>query len=101
MAQTILLLCCLLACLLATTVHCETVLRLDSLAWTLTNANGSIVLNTTVPAYPVEVLRANGVIGDPLYRYQPTSASMGLDVECELAAAARTAAAILIPWLVG
>eukprot|EP00775_Hariotina_reticulata_P003140 gene3140-3417_t len=48
---------------------CETILRFDRREWTLTNANGSIALQTSIPAYPLEVLRANGVIGDPLYRY--------------------------------
>lgn len=46
----------------------ETVLPLDGKAWTMTNVNESISLNTTLPAYALEVLRAAGVIGDPLYR---------------------------------
>jgi hypothetical protein len=68
MAQA-LLLCSLLASLLIATVNAEAVLSLDGMPWTLTNGNGSISLSTTVPAYPLEVLRSNGIIGDPLYRY--------------------------------
>ncbi|KAF6261504.1 glycoside hydrolase superfamily [Scenedesmus sp. NREL 46B-D3] len=64
-----LLLCSLLASLLSATVKAEAVLSLDGLPWALTNGNGSISLKTTIPAYPLEVLRSNGVIGDPLYRY--------------------------------
>ncbi|KAF8058425.1 hypothetical protein HT031_005549 [Scenedesmus sp. PABB004] len=47
----------------------EAVLPLDGREWRLTNGNGSVSLTTTLPAYPLEVLRANGLIGDPLYRY--------------------------------
>eukprot|EP00878_Enallax_costatus_P005743 GHUV01006021.1.p1 GENE.GHUV01006021.1~~GHUV01006021.1.p1 ORF type:complete len:795 (+),score=131.60 GHUV01006021.1:561-2945(+) len=63
------LLCSLMAAWLLAAVHGAEVMRLDSKAWQLTNGNGSIALSTTIPAYPLEVLRTNGVIGDPLYRY--------------------------------
>uniref|UniRef100_A0A383VKX2 beta-mannosidase n=1 Tax=Tetradesmus obliquus TaxID=3088 RepID=A0A383VKX2_TETOB len=64
-----LLLGSLLATLLIATVKAEAVLNLDGMPWTLTNGNASISLTTNIPAYPLEVLRSNGVIGDPLYRY--------------------------------
>lgn len=35
----------------------------------MTNGNGSVSLNTHVPAHAVEVLRKAGVISDPMYRY--------------------------------
>lgn len=70
MARALLLSGCM-ALLLATAVHGAEVLRLDDKAWHLANGNGSISLTTSLPAYPLEVLRSNGVIGDPLYRYQP------------------------------
>lgn len=46
----------------------ELVLSLDSKDWTMVNENGTLSLTTNVPAYPLEVLRSQGVIGDPLYR---------------------------------
>lgn len=48
--------------------HAELVLTLDSKDWTMGNENGTLSLKTNVPAYPLEVLRSQGVIGDPLYR---------------------------------
>jgi hypothetical protein len=47
----------------------ELVLTLDSKDWTMMNENGTLSLKTNVPAYPLEVLRSQGVIGDPLYRW--------------------------------
>lgn len=47
----------------------ELVLTLDSKDWTMVNENGTLSLKTNVPAYPLEVLRSQGVIGDPLYRW--------------------------------
>lgn len=44
------------------------VVRLDTQQWRLTNANESISLPTTVPNYPLEVLRVNGIIQDPNWR---------------------------------
>ncbi len=45
----------------------ELVLTMDSKDWTMTNENGTLALKTNVPAYPLEVLRSQGVISDPLY----------------------------------
>ena len=42
--------------------------NLSSRQWVLQNSNRSITLHTTLPAYPLEVLRVNNVIEDPLYR---------------------------------
>lgn len=44
------------------------VVDLGSETWTLVNGNGSISLNTTLPAYPLEVLHKQGVIEDPMWR---------------------------------
>lgn len=60
-----------LVCLLLLAYSClgaTTVLDLSSKDWTLRNGNGSIALRTTLPAYPLEVLRSAGVVQDPLYR---------------------------------
>jgi hypothetical protein len=56
-----------LACLCFAT-HAAQIVRLDTQQWRLTNANGSISLPTTVPNYPLEVLRVAGVIQEPNYR---------------------------------
>jgi hypothetical protein len=48
--------------------HGELVLSLDSKDWMMVNENGTLSVTTNVPAYPLEVLRSSGVIGDPLYR---------------------------------
>lgn len=60
----------LLLCVVAAVgkVNAELLLSLDSQDWTLTNENGTLSLTTNVPAYPLEVLRSQGVIADPLYR---------------------------------
>lgn len=71
--RRVLLISSWLGLLLSTAVHGAEVLRLNSRDWQLNNGNGSISLQTTVPAYPLEVLRAHGVIADPLYRLVPTT----------------------------
>ena len=58
----------LLGAAFASLAHAELVLTLDSRDWTMGNENGTLSLKTNVPAYPLEVLRAQGVIEDPLYR---------------------------------
>lgn len=46
--------------------------------WILQNKNRSLSLPTTLPAYPLEVLRANNIIGfDPLYRWDVVTAHAG------------------------
>jgi hypothetical protein len=55
-------------CALASVVNGELVLSLDSKDWSMANENGTLSLKTHVPAYPLEVLRSQGVIQDPLYR---------------------------------
>jgi hypothetical protein len=56
-------------CALASVVNGELVLSLDSKDWNMGNENGTLSLKTHVPAYPLEVLRSQGVIQDPLYRW--------------------------------
>jgi hypothetical protein len=56
-----------LACLCLVTQAAQ-IVRLDTQQWRLTNANESISLPTTVPNYPLEVLRVNGIIQDPNWR---------------------------------
>lgn len=48
--------------------HAAQIVHLDKQNWRLQNANQSISLTTQLPAYPLEVLRANGVIKDPNWR---------------------------------
>lgn len=48
--------------------HSQEVLDLNPQQWSIINKNGSLKLNSTLPAYPVEVLRADGVIKDTQYR---------------------------------
>jgi hypothetical protein len=45
-----------------------TVVNLGAETWSLVNGNESISLTTTLPAYPLEVLYEQGVIGDPMWR---------------------------------
>lgn len=61
----LLLLCC---AAWASQAAAELTLSLDSKDWTMVNENGTLSLKTNVPAYPLEVLRSQGVIEDPLYR---------------------------------
>lgn len=52
-------------------IQCTECFAIDSLSgrqWVLQNSNKSISLTTTLPAYPLEVLRLNKVIENPLYR---------------------------------
>lgn len=41
---------------------------LNSNIWRIYNENGSIGVTSTLPAYPIELLRAKGIIADPQYR---------------------------------
>jgi beta-mannosidase len=63
------LLQCLLALGVLWTAAATVSVDLGALEWRMTNGNGSVSLNTTVPAHAVEVLRREGVIFDPMYRY--------------------------------
>ena len=37
--------------------------------WTITNGNGSMTLDSSVPGYALEALQAAGKVGNPLERY--------------------------------
>lgn len=63
--KQLVLLCLACLCLVSQAAQ---IVRLDTQQWRLTNANGTISLPTTVPNYPLEVLRVNGIIQDPNYR---------------------------------
>lgn len=50
--------------------NAKSVINLGSQTWTVENGNRSISASTTLPAYPLEVLREQGIVEDPLYRYR-------------------------------
>ena len=56
-----------LACLAASCAHASVTLDLSGRRWSITNGNGSVEFASSVPAYPLELLRAAGDIPDPLY----------------------------------
>jgi len=47
----------------------QQVVDLGQSSWLVENSNGSVKAWTKLPAYPLEVLRASGVIDNPLFRY--------------------------------
>lgn len=51
----------------AVTARTSTVVGLSDLIWKITNGNGTVKLESPVPAYPLELLRERGDIPDPLY----------------------------------
>lgn len=62
------LLLVLLASAFCLSAQAVQIVHLDKQTWRLQNANDSVSLETKLPAYPLEVLRVNGVIQDPNYR---------------------------------
>jgi hypothetical protein len=46
----------------------SSIFDLSGRQWTLQNSNRSISASTTLPSYPLEVLKTKGVINDPLFR---------------------------------
>lgn len=48
----------------------QSTINLSELKWSVTNANKSLAFNTKLPAYALELARQQGIIKDPLYRYE-------------------------------
>lgn len=58
----------LLAAVVAAAAGLHEQIDLSPNEWSISNKNGSLSLDSTLPAYPVELLRAKGVIQDTQYR---------------------------------
>lgn len=58
---------CLALCLATGAVSAHQTIDLSGNDWAISNGNGSIRFTSTVPAYPLGLLIANGSIEDPLY----------------------------------
>jgi hypothetical protein len=65
--------------------HESCYISLSSLPWKLTNANRSIVLDTTVPSHALAELHKAGIIEDPLYRSLPLPAATATYTDSMLA----------------
>jgi hypothetical protein len=61
------LLLLLAAALLVIGSNAAVTVDLSDRSWRITSGNGSVQLTSSVPAYPLELLRAAGDIPDPLY----------------------------------
>lgn len=58
----------LLLLLGAVAADAKSVISLGSQTWTVENGNQSISATTTLPAYPLEILRSKGIVEEPLFR---------------------------------
>jgi len=65
----LLLVVCLAACISLSTAHEIVEISGPDQKWSITSRNGSIQLQSYLPAYPVELLRANGIIQDTQFRW--------------------------------